>query len=37
MIIEYILGFIAFLALTIALGKRAHEKRQDRQINKENQ
>ena len=37
MIIEYILGGIAFLALIFALGKRAHEKRQDRQINKENQ
>ena len=31
MIIEYILGFIAFLALTLALGKRAHEKNQDKQ------
>ena len=31
MMLEYILGFIAFLALILALGKRAHEKRQDRQ------
>lgn len=35
MIIEYILGGIAFLALTLALGKRAHEKNQDKQMNKE--
>jgi hypothetical protein len=35
MIIEYILGGIAFLALIFALGKRAHEKHQDRQMNKE--
>lgn len=31
MIVEYILGFIAFLALTLALGKRAHEKNQEKQ------
>ena len=31
MIIEYILGGLAFLALTLALGKRAHEKNQDKQ------
>ncbi len=31
MIIESILGFIAFLALTLALGKRAHEKNQEKQ------
>ncbi len=35
MIIEYILGGIAFLALTLALGKRAHEKHQDKQMNKD--
>ena len=31
MMLEYILGFIAFLALTLALGKRAHEKNQEKQ------
>ena len=31
MIIEYILGGLAFLALTLALGKRAHEKNQNKQ------